>query len=307
MACGSMLVVGSVALDSVETPLARRDEVLGGSASFFSTVASLLGPVRLVAVVGEDFPEEHVAFLRGRGVDVAGLQRAAGRTFRWSGRYLPDMVGRETLETQLNVFESFEPQLSESYRDSEYVLLANIHPALQLQVLEQVARPKLVACDTMNLWIDQERPALARVLRQVDILLINDEEARLLTDCSNLVTAAAQIQAMGPTRVVIKRGDAGAMLFDEKELFWAPAFPVLDIVDPTGAGDSFAGGLVSYLAYTQDLAPANLRRAMVYGSVVGSFCVEDFSLDRFRRLTRDEVLARCCAFADLVRFGEVTL
>jgi len=303
----SLLVVGSVALDSVETPEASRDEVLGGSASFFSAVATLVGPVRLVAVVGDDFPEEHVEFLGQCGVDLAGLQRAPGRTFRWKGRYLPDMVGRETLDTQLNVFEQFDPQLCQAYRDSQYVFLANIHPALQLNVLRQVERPKLVACDTMNLWINQERETLEQVLRQVDILLINDEEAALLSGRRNLVQAAARMREMGPSQVVIKRGDAGAMLFDDNGVFWVPAFPVETTVDPTGAGDSFAGGLISYLAHTGDLTPSGHRCAMVYGSSVGSFCVEDFSLDRFRTLTLDEVMSRCRAFHDLVHFEMVEL
>lgn len=303
----SVVVVGSVALDSVETPAERRDEVLGGSASFFSTVASMLGPVRLVAVVGQDFPAEHVAFLRERGVDLTGLQHAEGKTFRWSGRYLPDMVGRETLETQLNVFESFQPELDQSYRDSRYVFLANIHPALQLQVLEQVERPELVACDTMNLWIETARPTLEQVLKRVDILLINDEEAVLLTGKRNLVEAAAATRAMGPSKVVIKRGDAGALLFDEQGVFWAPAFPIDSIVDPTGAGDSFAGGLVSYLAHKEDLSPASLRQAMIYGAAVASFCVEDFSLDRFRTLEREALLARCRSFGELTRFEEIEL
>jgi sugar/nucleoside kinase (ribokinase family) len=304
----SVLVVGSVALDSVETPAERRDDVLGGSASFFSTVSTLLDPtVRLVAVVGQDFPGEHVEFLRSRGVDLAGLRRAEGKTFRWKGRYLPDMVGRETLDTQLNVFERFEPQLSEGYRDSEYIFLANIHPALQLQVLEQVRKPTLVACDTMNLWINTELSALRRVLESVDVLLINDEEAQLLAGTVNLKAAAAAVQRLGPSRVIIKRGDAGAMLFDEKSVFWVPACPVDSIVDPTGAGDSFAGGLVSYLAHTRDLTPVNMRRAMVYGSAVASFCVEAFSLDRYRTLRREEVLARCRVLGDLVRFEDVTL
>ena len=303
----SLLVVGSVALDSVETPYDRRDDVLGGSASFFSAVATLLGPVRLVAVVGEDFPEEHVTFLRDRGVDLAGLQRAAGKTFRWSGRYLPDMVGRETLETQLNVFEQFEPRLTPVFRSSEVVFLANIHPALQLGVLDQVERPTLVACDTMNLWIDSQRSVLEQVLKRVDILLINDEEAVLLTGERNLLKAAPKVRALGPSRVIIKRGDAGALLFDDHGVFWAPAFPIESCVDPTGAGDSFAGGLVSFLAHRQELSPVVLRQAMIYGAAVASFCVEDFSLDRFRTLTREEVAARCRAFADLVRFEDIRL
>lgn len=304
----SVLVVGSVALDSVETPQEKHDDILGGSASFFSVVASLLVPVRMVGVVGEDFPEEHVELFRSRGVDIDGLQRISdGLTFRWKGRYLPDMVGRETLDTQLNVFESFEPALSDSYKDSDFVFLANIHPSLQLQVLDQVARPQLVACDTMNLWINTEQQALQQVLPRVQILLINDEEALLLSGERNLVRAAADIRAMGPQQLIIKRGDAGALLFDEAGIFWSPAFPLETIVDPTGAGDSFAGGLVSYLAHTGRMDPTGMRQAMIYGSAIASFCVEAFSLDRFRDLRRDEVLERCQGFAELMRFEEIRL
>ena len=303
----SLLVVGSVALDSVETPTDSRDDILGGSASFFSLISSLITRARLVAVVGEDFPEEHVETLAARDVDLEGLQRAAGRTFRWKGRYLPDMVGRETLDTQLNVFESFRPELPESYKDTSYVFLANIDPSLQLLVLEQVARPKLVATDTMNFWIEGAREALEKVLAKTNLLMLNDEECRQLSGKHNLVDGAARIREMGPDAVVVKRGDAGAMLFDEQGIFWTPAFPVTSIVDPTGAGDTFAGGFMSYLDHTDRIDPANMRRAMVYGSTVASFCVEDFSLDRLRTLTKDEVLQRCQKFADLVKFDEITL
>ncbi len=303
----SLLVVGSVALDSVETPMESREDILGGSASFFSLISSLITRARLVAVVGEDFPEEHIQTLADRDVDLEGLQRAAGRTFRWKGRYLPDMVGRETLDTQLNVFETFKPELPESYKDTSYVFLANIDPSLQLLVLEQVTSPKLVATDTMNFWIEGAREALEKVLARTNLLMLNDEECRQLSGKHNLVDGAARIREMGPDAVVVKRGDAGAMLFDEQGIFWTPAFPVTSIVDPTGAGDTFAGGFMSYLDHTDRIDPANMRRAMVYGSTVASFCVEDFSLDRLRTLTKDEVLQRCQKFADLVRFDEITL
>lgn len=303
----SLLVVGSVALDSVETPTEQRRDILGGSASFFSMTASILQPVRLVAVVGADFPEEHVDLLRSRGIDVRGLERVEGKTFRWSGRYLADMVGRITLETQLNVFESFRPTLADGYADSEYVFLANIDPNLQLQVLSQVSRPRLVACDTMNFWITGQLDALKRVLGRTDVLLLNDEEARLLSGRANLLEAAAVVRQLGPRRVVVKRGDAGALLFDEAGVFWAPAFPVPRVVDPTGAGDSFAGGFVSFLAHHGDLGPGGFRRAMIYGSAIASFCVEDFSLDRFRSLRREEILQRCKQFEELVRWEEITL
>jgi len=236
-----------------------------------------------------------------------GLQHAPGQTFRWSGRYLPDMVARETLDTQLNVFETFRPQLPDGYRDSSYVFLANIHPALQLQVLGQVSRPRLVACDTMNFWIAGQLDSLKQVLRSIDVLLLNDEEVRLLSGRSNLVEAVASVQQLGPPRVVVKRGDAGALLFDEAGIFWVPALPLPRVVDPTGAGDSFAGGFVSYLAHTDDLRPEGFRRAMVYGSAVASYCVEDFSLDRFRTLRREDVLERCKQFEALVRWESISL
>lgn len=304
----SVLVVGSVALDTVETPRdGRHDDLLGGSASYFSVVASMLAPVRMVAVVGEDFPEAHVELFRARGVDTDGLQRVPGRTFRWSGRYLPDMVGRETLDTQLNVFEQFQPVLSEAYRSTPFVFLANIHPALQRQVLDQMERPRLVAMDTMNLWIDTAREGLEQVLPSVNVLLINDEEARMLAGEHNLVRAAAAVRRMGPERLIIKRGDAGAMLFDDAGMFWAPAYPVEQVVDPTGAGDSFAGGFVSYLAHLGDLSARSLRCAMIYGAAVASCGVEGFSLDSLRGLQRAEILQRCDAFGELVRFDAITL
>ena len=303
----SILVVGSVALDSVETPTDERHDVLGGSASFFSVTASILEPVRLVAVVGSDFPEEHVDLFRSRNIDVQGLERVAGKTFRWSGRYLADLVGRVTLDTQLNVFETFRPKLPPSYADSQYVFLANIDPNLQLQVLSQVRQPRLVACDTMNFWITGQLDALMKVLRSVDVLLLNDEEARLLSGRANLVEAAAVVRDLGPQKVVVKRGDAGALLFDEAGVFWAPAFPLRNVVDPTGAGDSFAGGFVSFLAHTGDLKLTSFRRAMIYGSAIASFCVEDFSLDRFRSLAREDILRRCREFEELARWEEINL
>jgi sugar/nucleoside kinase (ribokinase family) len=302
-----VLVVGSVALDTVETPAAKQTDILGGSASFFSITASFLTPVQLVAVIGDDFPEEHVELLQQRQIDLAGLQRATGSTFRWSGRYLPDMVGRVTLDTQLNVFQSFRPQLPQEYQDSQYVFLANIDPNLQLEVLRQIHQPKLVACDTMNFWINGQPEALQQVLQKIDLLLLNDEEARLLSGEGNLVHAATRVRAMGPRTIIIKRGDAGAMLFDEAGIFWAPAFPLETIIDPTGAGDSFAGGFVSYLAHHDDLSPSCFRQAMIYGSAMASYSVEDFSLNRFRSLGREEILTRCQQFASLVQFKEIRL
>lgn len=297
-----LLVVGSVALDAVETSQGRRDEILGGAASFSSYAASFFASTRLVGVVGTDFPKAHEDFLRARGIDLAGLERAAGRTFRWAGRYAADFNTRTTLDTQLNVFETFRPKLPAGWSETPIVFLANIDPVLQLEVLMQVKKPRFSACDTMNFWIGGKRAELLRVLERVDMLLLNDEEARQLSGHSSLPAAAKAISAMGPKAVVIKRGDAGALLFQEGDVFAAPAFPLDNVVDPTGAGDSFAGGLMGYLARTGDTSAAGVRSALVAGTVLASFCVEDFSLDRFRTLDVGAIRARIAAFANLVRF-----
>ena len=306
----SLLVVGSVALDSVETRAGKRVDVLGGAATFVSAAASFLTPtsVRLVGVVGDDFDDAHTQYLKSRGVDLAGLERVkGGRTFRWSGRYAPDFSTRTTLDTQLNVFQDFNPKLPAGWAESDYVFLANIDPGLQLGVLEQAKKPKFVACDTMNLWIDIKRPELVKLLERVDMLLLNDEEARQLSGQANLPAAARAIRAMGPGSVVIKRGDAGALLFHEGGVFAAPAFPIEDVVDPTGAGDSFAGGFMGWLAREGNTTPMTIRTSMIMGSVLASFSVEDFSLDRFRRLDLSQVRERFAAFADLVHFEKIKL
>jgi sugar/nucleoside kinase (ribokinase family) len=302
-----LLVVGSVALDSVETAGDSRNEVLGGAASFSSFAASFLTPVRLTGVVGTDFPEEHVTFLSKHGVDMGGLERAAGRTFRWSGRYSPDFLQRTTLDTQLNVFETFRPKLPAAWRDTPFVFLANIDPELQLDVLGQVDKPRFVACDTMNFWIEGKREALLRLLARVDMLLLNDEEARQLSRLTNLPAAARAIRAMGPKAVVVKRGDAGALLFHEGGIFAAPAFPIETVVDPTGAGDSFAGGFMGWLARAGATTPSDIRTAMILGSVLASYSVEDFSLDRFRTLDLSAIRERFGAFVDLVHFEKIRL
>jgi len=304
---GRLVVVGSVALDTVETPRGRRERILGGSASFFSTAASYFTRPQLVAVVGADFPEEHVEFLRGRGVDLSGLERSEGRTFFWEGRYSKDLASRTTLDTQLNVFADFRPRLPEAYRGAEFLFLGNIHPALQLEVLEQVRRPRLVAMDTMNLWIETQRDELRRVLERIDLLVINDEEARQLADRHNLPQAARAIHDMGPRAVIVKRGDSGALLFHEHGVFAAPAYPIEEVIDPTGAGDTFAGGFMGYLARRGDLGPAAVRVAMIYGSVMASFCVEAFSLDRLRSLSPQEVAIRFRDFQELTHFEDVSL
>jgi sugar/nucleoside kinase (ribokinase family) len=301
-----LLVVGSVGLDTIETAKEKRDEVLGGAACYFSAAASFFSPVRLIGVVGEDFPRAHEELLTRLGVDLAGLERVPGRTFRWSGRYSPDFNHRTTLDTQLNVFESFRPKLPPAWSDSPFVFLANIDPVLQLEVLKQVQRPRFVACDTMNFWIDGPRRGdLGKVLERVDMLLLNDEEARLLSGRDNLPAAARAIRALGPKAVVVKRGDAGALLFHEAGVFAAPAFPIETVSDPTGAGDSFAGGFMGWLANTGDITPGGIRTALIVGSALASFCCEDFSLDRFRSLHLGEIRDRFAAFADLVHFEKI--
>ncbi|MBI4817330.1 MAG: bifunctional hydroxymethylpyrimidine kinase/phosphomethylpyrimidine kinase [Deltaproteobacteria bacterium] len=302
----SVLVVGSVALDSVETPFGKRPNALGGSATYFSTAASLLTDVQLVAVIGEDFPEEHVQFLKGRGVDLAGLRRVpSGRTFRWAGRYGENLNEAETLETQLNVFADFRPELPEHFRSTGHVFLANIHPELQLRVLDQVRDPKLVALDTMNFWIKGERAALLKVLKRADVLTINDGEARLLAGEHNVVKAAAAIRKMGVGAVVVKRGEYGALYFhDDTNLFWAPAYPLESVFDPTGAGDSFAGGFMGYMSRVAN-SPVYLRQAVVMGCMMASFTVEEFSVDRLARVTKAELMRRFERFRQLTTFEDI--
>jgi sugar/nucleoside kinase (ribokinase family) len=297
--------VGSVALDSVETPFGRRDDVLGGSATYFSSAASFLTDVGIVAVVGEDFPAEHLEYLKARGVRLGGLQRTQGATFRWKGRYGFDLNNAETLDTRLNVFEKFTPDLPAACRAAEFVFLGNIDPELQIRVLEQVERPRLVACDTMNFWIRGKPDALRRALKRVDLLLVNDAEARQLAGENNIVKAARAIQAMGPRRLVIKRGEYGAILFEGEHAFAAPAYPLHSLFDPTGAGDSFAGGFVGHLARMGTLDGTVVRQATIMGSVLASFCVEAFSVDRFRSLTREEIAARFREFKHLTHFDDL--
>jgi len=297
-----ILVIGSVAFDSVETPFGRGDDVLGGSATYFSTSASFFTGVQLVAVVGDDFPEEPKEFLSSRGVDLAGLQTQPGKTFRWKGRYGYDLNEAQTLETHLNVFETFHPQLPEAYRKAEYVFLANIDPELQLEVLNQVERPKLIACDTMNFWIEGKRDALVRTLGHVDILVINEAEVRQLADEANLVKASRAVLAMGPKTLVVKRGEYGVLVFTEHSIFSAPAYPLEEVFDPTGAGDTFAGGFMGYLAATNNLSDETIRKATVFGSVMASFTVEDFSLNRLRKLSWSEVEERFRRFQALTVF-----
>jgi sugar/nucleoside kinase (ribokinase family) len=298
----SILVVGSVAFDTVETPFGRAERVLGGSASFFSVAASFFTPVNLVAVVGTDFGETQLEAFRGRPIDLEGLQRVEGETFHWAGKYAYDLNSRDTIRTDLNVFESFQPLIPERYRKSEYVFLGNIDPVLQREVLDQVDRPKLVACDTMNFWISGRLAELKETLKRVDILLINDAEARELSGEWNLVKAARAIRALGPKTVVVKKGEHGVLMFAEEGSFAAPAYPLEEVFDPTGAGDTFAGGFLGYLAGTGLTGDEALRRAIVMGSTLASFSVEAFSLDRLVQLTRTEIDDRFRLFKKLTHF-----
>jgi sugar/nucleoside kinase (ribokinase family) len=300
----SVLVVGSVALDSVETPFGKADSVIGGSGTFFSASASHLAPVQLVGVVGDDYPMAQLDALKQRGVDMAGLEQAKGESFRWRGRYRHDLNSAETLETRLGVFSHFSPKIPAQFRSAPFVFLANIDPRLQLDVLRQVQRPKLVACDTMNFWIESRRPDIVELIKHVDLITLNDGEVRQLTDCANLVKAARWIMERGPKMVIIKKGEHGAFLFKDRSIFFAPAYPLEEVFDPTGAGDSFAGGFMGYLARTGDLSDANLRRAVVYGSAMGSFAVEKFSVQRLLEITPADIASRVAEFRQLVAFEE---
>jgi sugar/nucleoside kinase (ribokinase family) len=298
-----LLVVGSVALDSVQTPTDTRDDVLGGSATFFSYAASYFTPVQLVGVVGDDWPQQHTALLQKRGVDTTGLQVIPGKkTFRWKGRYLPNMNDRETLEVHLNVFGEFNPVLPEAYRRAKFVFLANGSPVVQMKVLEQVSGPLLVVADTMDLWIREQHDELMRLLQRIDGVVLNDSEAKLLTADENLVRAGHRVLEMGPKFVVIKKGEHGAMFFSKHETYVMPAFPTAEVVDPTGAGDSFAGGMMGYLAEKGDFQPRTLKTAMAYGILVASFNVEDFSLERMKAIERSDIELRMEAYQKMLSF-----
>ncbi len=298
----NLLVVGSVALDSIETPAGKAERVLGGSAVYFSVAASYFTDVGLVAVIGRDFPEEHIGLLKERKIDLRGLTRESGLTFHWKGRYNGDLNEAESLETQLNVFETFRPLIPPEYQAVSFVFLANIDPELQLAVLKQVKRPRLTICDTMNFWIQGKEDALRETIKQVDILIINEGEARLLSRQSNVIRAYRTIASLGPKIVVIKKGSHGALLFTPSSVFSAPAYLLETVTDPTGAGDCFAGGFAGYLARVQQTSEEELRRAVIYGSVMASFNVEGFSLDRLRTLSGDEIEARFMSFKQLTRF-----
>jgi sugar/nucleoside kinase (ribokinase family) len=299
----SLLVVGSVAFDALETPYGKIERTLGGAATYFSIAASSFTHVNLVGVVGDDFTDQDRAVFKGRRIDISGLECAEGKTFFWSGRYGLDPNERVTLVTDLNVFATFRPKLPESFRNSRHVFLANIDPTLQRSVLEQIkTRPKLVALDTMNYWIEGAPKELRAILKATDILMINDAETRMLSSEHNLLRAARHIFSMGPRTLIIKRGEHGALMVDSRGVFAVPAFPLEQVFDPTGAGDSFAGGFMGYLASSKSMSDAVLRRAMVYGSVMGSFAVEQFGLERLRKVTRREINARARHFVKLTQF-----
>lgn len=299
----SLLVVGSIALDSIETPFGSTADALGGSAVFFSCAASLLHPVQVVGVVGQDYPVDQLERLTSRGVDLSGVERQEGESFRWKGKYSYDLQNRETLETRLGVFADFTPTIPESFRDARLVLLGNIDPELQLNVLDQIHEPELVVCDTMNFWINGKRDALMALLERTDVLMVNDAEARQLSGDWNIYRAARWILDHGPRIAIIKQGEYGAVLVEPNEsIFYVPAFPLEEIYDPTGAGDAFAGGFLGHLARSRDLSHGNLRRAMVLGATMGSFAVERFSVQRFDEIGVAEVTARAREFSRLVHF-----
>ncbi len=298
----SLIVVGSVAFDSVEAPHGSIEDALGGSATYFSIAASYFTPVYLVAVVGEDFTDENRSIFNGRNIDVVGLKTVAGRTFRWKGKYSDDMNERITLDTQLNVFEHFEPQIPESYKKCRYVFLANIDPELQMKVLQQIPEPHLTACDTMNFWIESKPEALKKTLSMVDLLIINDEEVKMLSGKTNIYAAGRELLEWGPKTLIVKKGEHGAIMMRKDGVFVSPAFPQEKVMDTTGAGDSFAGGFMGWIAGKACCDDDVLRQAMVCGAVMASFNVESFSLDRLASLSEDEIVERCAYMQKMIHF-----
>lgn len=303
-----LLTVGTVAFDDIETPFGRAEKAIGGAATYISLAASYFAEqVSIVSVVGDDFPEDVLQDLKNRNIDLSGLEvRKGEKSFFWAGRYHNDMNSRDTLETQLNVLANFNPILPEAYKNSDFLMLGNLTPDIQLSVIEQMAdKPKLIALDTMNFWMDIAMESLKKVLKKIDMLIINDEEARQLAGTYSLVTAAAMIHEMGPRFVVIKKGEHGALLFEGENIFYAPALPLAEVFDPTGAGDTFAGGLMGYLTMTGEVSFDNLKRAIIYGSAMASFCVEKFSTERLLNLSKVEIDARIEKFVKLVNFDSI--
>lgn len=302
-----ILIVGSMAFDDLELPTANVKDVVGGSATYSAFAASAFGEVRVVAVVGDDFHAQTLNAMKARGIDTQGVEQAEGRTFRWAGRYDADLIHRTTLDTQLNVFATFKPKIPPAYRSTPIVLLGNIHPALQIEVLDQVKKPRLVVADTMNFWISGEPALVDAMLARIDTLVINDEEARQLSGQYNIRRAARNILGRGPKRLIIKRGEHGALLFDDHGVFAAPGFPLEDVIDPTGAGDSFAGGFIGYLASQEIISPLAVRRAMIYATATASFCVEAVGTAKVAKLSREEVESRVRAIRTLYDFGAHTM
>jgi ribokinase len=297
-----VIMVGTVALDSVKTPFGKAVETLGGSAVYASVAANTFAKVGLVGVIGKDFPKKHLEFLKKKGIDMAGLETADGDTFRWKGYYEYDMNQAHTLDTRLNVLSRFNPALPKTYRDARYVFLANTDPEIQLNVYNQIRKPKLVMLDTMNFWIDNKKEALKDIIGKVDVMLTNDAEARQYFGTPNLIKAGRAFLDMGPKAVIIKKGEHGAILFTGDQCFVAPAYPLENLVDPTGAGDSFAGGFIGWLAKTDDISPRNMRKAVVFGSIIASYNAEDFSLNRLKTITRDDIFNRYMMFQDIASF-----
>lgn len=304
----SLVLVGTVAFDSIYTPRGQAERVVGGAATYAAWAASYFTKqLQLVSIVGEDFPDSELELLRSRGVDTAGLEIVQGKkSFYWAGKYLDNMNSRETLTTELNVLEDFDPKLPASYTDSEFVLLGNLTPDIQMTVLDQMTkRPKLVAMDTMNFWMDVAMPRLKEVIAKIDVLTINDEEARQLSGEYSLAKAAQVILKMGPKYLIIKKGEHGALLFGEDSVFFAPALPLTEVNDPTGAGDSFAGGFMGYLAMTGEIDMEHMKRAVIYGSIMASFCVEEFSIERLKGLSQEDISSRMKRFVDIVEFKHI--
>ncbi len=302
----SLLVVGSIALDTIETPTGKVENALGGSSTYISIASSYFqNEVHLIGVVGEDFPQEHINLLKNHNIDISGLEIIkGGKTFRWGGKYHTDMNQRDTLFTELGVFEQFDPKIPEKERKDKFVVLGNIHPALQNHVLTQLDSPELIVCDTMNLWIETAYDELIEVIKKVDVLIINDSEARLITKENNLIKSAKIIMGMGPKHLIIKKGEHGALLFGEDKIFAAAAYPLESISDPTGAGDTFAGGFTGYLSRSGDLSFDNMKRAVIYGSAVASFCVQEYSTKKIENLTKEEIQKRFKEFHEITRFDD---
>jgi len=297
-----ILVIGSVALDSVQTPFGKKDDVLGGSATFFSLAASFFSKVDIVATVGEDFPKRYVTMFKNKGIGTAGLTVSKGETFRWKGRYDYDLNTAHTISTHLNVFKDFDPQVPKNLRAPDFLFLANIDPDLQYRVLQQVKRPRLVACDSMNYWIDTKRKSLERLLDKIDILLLNDAEARQLSGESNLIRAAQLVISFGPKAVIIKRGEHGVLYFSKNTHFVAPAYLLETICDPTGAGDTFAGGMMGYLSRSKAVNDENIRKSIIYGSIMASFTVEDFSVNRLLEISKKDIQGRFKHFRSITKY-----